>query len=260
METLGQLSRQLILPDNYFVADVETCGFSFDRDYIVEVGWAVIRDRTIRDNNGLLLDWTRHPGVDQDYLRSQLDKLQERFAGEGRTWYYPYERLRDEGVPPIEALHTYITLMYEYIAANEAIVGHGLYRFDRRMIDAHAQRFLQGYQLPWRQNTIIDTGLIEKAAQLVRNPWPAETLDEWMRRLNNASAAGVKWNLAMCAQKYRLAERYNLDMRHAHIGGFDCRLTHHLLETFRELMEILCGQRTELSYAGNCPGWTGRQG
>lgn len=244
---LTQLGQVAAFPDNYFVADVETTGYSFNNDYIIDVGWCVVRDGEIRHNEGLLLDWRRHPHADIAAIQRQLRRQADDYAQIGRPHYYPWERLCDEGVDPCEALHAYSTLIWEYINRGEQIVGHGLWRFDRKMIDSHTQRFLKGYLLPWRQNSIMDTGLMEKAMQTNRGPWPGETLDEWNRRINNANVKGVKWNLeSHCVPKYRLAERYNLDMRLMHTGGFDCVLIHYLLNTFRQLSEVLNGKEDSL--------------
>ncbi len=250
-EVLEALGRQYAFPDDYFVIDVETCGFSFDRDFIVDVGWAVVVDRKITDSNSLLLDWSQVP-ADHGYIQSQLLRLEREYAQIGRPFYYPWERLCDEGVHPLEALHTYATLIYDYIQREEQMVGHGLWRFDRKMIDSHTHRFLQEYKLPWRLNSILDTGVIEKAAQASRPPYANETLDEWSKRVNNANIKGVKWNLEMCSRKYRLIDRYQLDASKQHTGDFDCVLIHYQLETFRQLAEILNGERHKVED----PGWS----
>lgn len=244
---LTQLGQVAAFPDNYFVADVETTGYSFNNDYIIDVGWCVVRDGQIGHNEGLLLDWTKHPHADIPFIRGQLERQAAEYAKIGRPHYYPFERLCDEGIDPREALHTYATLIWDYINRGEQIVGHGLWRFDRKMIDSHTQRFLKGYLLPWRQNSIMDTGLMEKAMQMNRAPWQGETLDEWNKRINNANQKGVKWNLeSHCVPKYRIAERFGLNMGLMHTGGFDCVLIHYLLKTFRELAEVLNGQNQGL--------------
>lgn len=242
LTALGQLAA---FPDDYLVTDVETTGYSFNNDYVIDIGWAVVRGGKIVHNEGLLLDWRKHPHADVSFIQNQLRRQAEDYAKQGRPHYYPWERLCDEGISPLEALHAYATLIWEYINRGEQIVGHGFWRFDRKMVDSHTQRFLKGYLLPWRQNSIMDTGLMEKAMQMNRPPWPGETLDEWNKRINNANAKGVKWNLEThCVPKYRLAERNGLNMSLIHTGGFDCVLIHHLLQTLRHLAGVLNGQET----------------
>lgn len=243
-QVLEALSQQFEFPDTYLVLDCETTGFSKARDFMVEAGWTVVKDNQIAHVEGLLLDWSRVPYVDHGFIQSQLRRQAEDYAKINRPHYYSWERLCDEGEHPLEVIHAYSTLIYEHIKNdNSMIVGHGLWRFDREVIDSHTQRFLQGYLLPWKMNTIFDTGLLEKAAQMGRPPHPGDTLDEWLRKTNNANAK-VKWNLeGHCVPKYKLVERYGVDMRLMHTAGFDCVLIHYLLDTFRQLTEILNGQR-----------------
>lgn len=242
-EVLELLSQQFEFPDTYLVLDTETSGFSKSKDVIVDAGWAVVKDRKVVHHASLLLDWSRMP-VDHDYIRYQLQRQAEDYAKVGRPHYYSWERLCAEGEHPLEVLHAYSSLIYDHINNSDSmIVGHGLWRFDREVINSHTQRFLQGYLLPWRMHSIFDTGLLEKAAQTGRAPYTTETLDEWLRRVNNANAK-VKWNMeSHCVPKYRLVERYKVDMRLMHTAGFDCVLIHYLLDTYRQLTEILNGQR-----------------
>lgn len=243
---LTQLGQLTTFPCDYFVTDVETTGYSFKNDYIIDIGWSVVRDGQIAHNEGLLLDWTKCPGADIPFIRRQLQRQAADYAKIGRPHYYPFERLCDEGTDPVEAIHAYATLLHGYISRGEQVVGHGLWRFDRKMIDSHTQRFLKGYLLPWRQCSILDTGLMEKAMQMNRAPWRGETLDEWNKRINNANVKGVKWSLeSHCVPRYRLAERFGLDMQLMHTGGFDCVLIHYLLQTFAQLSKVLNGQEND---------------
>ncbi len=247
-EVLESLSRHFEFPDTYLVLDVETTGFSRSLDFIIDAGWAVVKDNQIVNQTSLLLDWSRIPNVDHYHIQSQLRRQAADYAKIGRPHYYPWERLCAEGEHPLEVLHAYAQLIYEHIMnSNSMIVGHGLWRFDRGVIDSHTTRFLQGYLLPWQMHTIFDTGLLEKAAQTGRSPYPTETLDEWLKRTNNANAK-VKWNLEHhCVPKYKLIDRYQVDMRLMHTAGFDCVLIHYLLDTYRQLTEILNGQRQTLT-------------
>lgn len=242
-ETLQMLADGFTVPDSYFVFDVETVGgFDFHKALITEIGWGVVVDRQMANSEGLILDWTRHPGIDQAWLRNAVDETRRAMEEKGREFHFSYERLRDEGVPPLEALHTYSTLLYEYITRDELIVAHNGWRFDRGMVNGHMWRFFHGYKLPWRANSIFDTGLCEKAMQMNRPPYRDETLDEWFKRINAARIRGITWNLDQhCMTKYRLAERYHLDTSQSHQAGFDCLVTHYLMETFRSLMEVLTG-------------------
>jgi DNA polymerase III epsilon subunit-like protein len=223
-------------PGDYFVFDLETTGVNPHQDLIVEVGWAVVRRRQVVNWDGLLLDWTRCRGVDQDWLRESLARLAQIYAEKGRTWHIPYERLAAEGVDPGEGLSVMLQLLSDSLLAGEWIVGHNARNFDRRMIDAHAERFFNT-TLPWECALIFDTGIIEKAAQLGSAQREGESHDRWLGRISNTRTS-IQWNLdGHCAQKYHLAERFNLDVSQAHRAGYDCLLTYCLMETYRAIAE-----------------------
>ncbi len=248
-DVLAVLQQHFAFPDTFIVLDLETSGYSKDRDFIVDAGWAVVKNRQVVHSTSLLLDWSRVPNVDHAFLKSQLRRQAADYAQQGRPHYYSWDRLCSEGEDPADVLFNYTKLIYDHLQDPDArIVGHGFWRFDRGFIDGHTRRFQQGYQLPWRKNSIFDTGLLEKAAQICSLPRAEDTLDDWMQRINNANVKGVKWNLENhCAPKYRLAERYQLNMQNMHTAGFDCVLTACLLDTFQQLTEILNGQRQTLT-------------
>lgn len=242
------LGDQFAIPRTYLVLDTETTGFSRDKDYIVDAGWAVVHDRKIVHQQSFLIDWSKMPGVNTDEIQWKLRKQATDYAQKGLPHYYPWERLKAEGDDPRDVLYHYTKLIYEHIQnPNSIVVGHGFRHFDRFVIDSHTQRFLQGYLLPWKLNSVIDTGMWEKAAQTNRPPYQNESLDEWQKRMSGGRAT-CKWSLGEhCVPKYRLVERYNVDMRFQHTAGFDCVLTHYLLQTYQELIEILNGERHVLT-------------
>lgn len=238
--TLQTLKGRRVYPDNYFIIDTETSGFSTDNDFIVQVGWGVVRDRQLVDNDALVLDWTRHPDVDQQSLREKLAGLQKTYLEQGRTYHMTYEALQ-EGVDPVEGLHVMMSLLHQALTAGQIVVGHGAWHFDKRMLDSHAKEYLNT-DIPWRRNSIFDTGLVEKASLLDLPPWPGEELDEWFKRVSGRRAKGIFWNLDRAVTtKYDLVPRFNLDMTQAHGAAFDCRLCYYLFETFRAFGEALKG-------------------
>lgn len=245
---LRQFGDWLKFPSSYLVVDLETTGFSPDNDYIIDVGWAVVRDNEIKEQSGLLLDWRKVPGASTDYIQDALRKQEIAYAQKGRPHYYPWERLCDEGEDPIEVLHGLATLVYAYVHNHHSwIVGHGFWRFDRSFLNSHWKEYLEGYEMPWTPDSIFDTGLFEKAMLLGDQPWNADSLDAWFNRIDNVRAKGVKWNLEThCVSKYQMLERYNLDMSLMHTAAFDCVLIGHLLDTFRQLGEIVKGTRSQL--------------
>ena len=243
-ETLEQFRFRF--PDHYFILDLETTGFSFSQDLIVDFGWGVVNDRKLVHNESTLLDWTRYDWIDQGWLRHRIDRVTQQMAEQGRVYQYPYERLYYEGEDPLEVLTAAVRLVHDYIERDEYVVGHGICKFDRNMIDGHTHRYMQGYMLPWKDTTLLDTGMIVKASQLNRPPYAGESLAAWFRRIAANRTAGVKWNLdTFCFEKFHLAERYGLSQSASHGAGPDCCTTYCLFETIRELVEILRGEKAE---------------
>lgn len=240
-------AKQFGFPSTYLVLDVETTGFSKTDDFIIDAGWAVAVNNRIVHQASLLVDWSCMPGIDCGYIQSQLQRQAYEYAKVGRPHYYSWERLCREGSPPAEVLTAYVNLIYEHITSGRSmIVGHGLYRFDRDVIDSHTDEFMGGYLLPWQPQSILDTGLIEKAVQAGKVPYTHENLDEWQQRVNNAGTK-VKWNLGgHCIPKYSIVERYQVDTRLLHTAGFDCTVICHLLDTYRQLSEIMNGRQKTL--------------
>lgn len=240
-DMLRQFSRRFRFPSNYVTFDIETTGFSNDDDWITEVGWAVVRNRRITDCQSLILDWTRRPEVNQQILRDKLARLIRIFEEQGRTYHVTYEKMRDEGVDPIEGLEVYVHLLEQAVRDKEFLVGHGAWRFDRRMLDSHCNEYLKS-QIPWGETVLYDTGLTEKAAQLNLPPHADETLNDWFARIDRAGHRGAKWNLDGCAKKYSLTERFGADLTKAHGAAYDSQLTYALFESFTQIAEILHGE------------------
>jgi DNA polymerase III epsilon subunit-like protein len=234
----GFASRQ-VLPEDYLVVDFETTGFDPNSDYIVEIGWAEIRQRRITDSGYQLLDWSAMPVSKEDFCR-RLEKARNGMVSQGKDYRFTWDMLCQEGVAAWQGLGELVHRLFNCIENGVCIVGHNLWRFDRAMLNGYMDRFMDGYRLPWRPNSVLDTGLMEKAAGLNYPPYAAETLDDWFARINAQRIRGVTWSLDRhCTQKYALAERYHLDMAHAHQAAFDCVCTSHLLETYRQLISAL---------------------
>lgn len=237
---VGQIASSFRFPHDYLTFDTETSGFATNNDWITEVGWAVVRNRRIVDSAALILDWTRRPEVDQLLLRSKLEGLQRIFEEQGRVYHISYEKMRDEGVDPVEGLRVLATLLFQAIQAQEMIIGHGV-RFDRRMLDSHFEEYLQ-FVLPWDSGPWFDTGLVEKAVQMNRPPVAGETMLEWLDRVNRAGGR-AKWNLDRhCASKYQLEGRFGAVMKKAHGASYDSQLVYALFETYTQIAEAAHGQ------------------
>lgn len=275
---LAELQTRLghsIFPDNYFVFDVETTGTVFYgasgsytpgnngyHDIVTQIGHCIVRNGEVKHYAGSILDWTppearalhefeimREPS----WVEDALQHLVEVFEASGRVYQVPADKMKDEGVPPVELLEAYYQLFTEARKEGLKFVGHNAWGFDAKMMRYHFRHYL-GKDFKWRHDEIIDTGMIEKAIQdrakvNVSLPWSTENLKTWSRRMSNSPRRGIYWNLDRHAtKKYDLVERYNLDMTNAHDAGFDCYMTHLLLDTYKGIYETEVGSRAVKEY------------
>ena len=115
----------------------------------------------------------------------------------------------------------------------QVFVGHNLARFDSPFFTAAVSEWL-AEDFVFNSGEILDTAVIEKAAQAGLPQQPDESMDEYFERVMRTPCAGVKYNLDQhCVEKYGLLKKYHLDMSEAHTAGFDAMLCHLLLEEFR---------------------------
>lgn len=231
------------MPSSYFVFDFETSGLSTHDDLILQVGYCHVVDNAAVTNEAFILDWTTHDRVDIRWLEDRLEATKwhmehDRDTGEptNKTYSFSVDRLKKEGHAPNDVLATVFHMMHDARARGEIFVGYNAWNYDSRIFVNHAREFLSK-DFAFGANELLDPGVMEKASQLEMLPWPGEPLDQFYRRAYYAGTKPKpKWSLDKdVIPKYRLAERFSLDMSKAHHADFDCLATHHLIETFRDL-------------------------
>lgn len=223
------------LPSSYCSVDLETTGFSKDYDLIVEYGHCLVDNGQVVDRLNLVLDWTRHPIIPQGWLAQQLDYVRNRMAERGMTYHMTMRRLRDEGIDPIKGLN----FIYEFLSTLRSngsfFTTHNGYRFDEDML-AHS---FVGFEVcqtrfSFGDFSLFDTQAIEKSRVCARDPKARvrtdDTLRSWCKRLCYMNSGRLRTDLLSCANKYRLPEKYGIDMAMAHTAGFDAYLTHLLFQ------------------------------
>jgi len=237
LDTLKSLVRVFPLPRDYLVVDIETSGFSKKNDLIVAASWGSVKDDKPGDAGYVILNWFKTLCVDHERLRAQLIRIEREFAKTGRQWHYPASRLEAEGIDPFQGLNQLIKVLHNAMASRLKIVGHNIYGFDMPFIDQAIERFVPNYQLPWCDDAIYDTSLIEKSLMLGKEPWAGESLADWQSRVFGTFAKkGQTYNLSNhCVPKYQLVERFGLDMVAAHRPEMDTLMTHYLFETYRTI-------------------------
>lgn len=226
-------------PNDYIAFDLETTGFQPEDSLIVQIGHCRVENRKPVDRGSVILDWTKSADLDQDWLKLKLEdtKAQIELAdGEstGRQFPFTYERLKNEGISPDEALNKYSEMFKKAKAAGIRFVGHNAIGFDSIFIESHFKLINSDFVFDDRD--IIDTGIIEKANQLDKFPWEHESNRAFSKRIRGIAAKGLCWNLDnCCVKKYALDKKYGVKLDDCHSADFDAYVTHLLLEEFRSL-------------------------
>jgi len=227
-------------PDDYTCFDLETSGFSFDRDVIVEWGHCIVRDRQPTNRMGFIINWFGSGLIPDDYLDYQLRRVWREMAKVGRTFRVTPEIMRRDGVTPETGLNFIEDFLITLREGSEMLVTHNGWKFDVRMLTSHLHDFM-GSDFEFDPNHIIDTGAVEKASQIESDmralPGEGETMKDYFTRIANWVLPGVKWNLdTWCMEKYDLARKYGANTEDAHAADYDAWLLHLLMEEFRVLL------------------------
>jgi DNA polymerase III epsilon subunit-like protein len=229
VETLTTLIREIgkrcpggRLPDSYLVLDLETSGFAYKNphssdgrfDVVVQIGYAVVKDRQLVDCAAHLIKRPRGTmkGEALEVTGITDDMLQER------------------GLEPANIIPKVLELIDLYKSVNGMFVGHNIMTFDAPFMHHDFKR--AGFDVEITKEECLDTGAIIKAARLGLTPSMMETLAEFQHRIRYIRSR-VKWNLEISTELLNLNELHGVDMAHAHDAGYDCRVTHLVLEELR---------------------------
>lgn len=229
MQALQQLMPEVArrcpggrLPDSYLVTDVETSGFNHSpldprmkHDVVVQLGYAVVRDRKLVECTDVLLK--RPPGT----MGADATRVT------GIT-----DEILADGVEPALVYAQFVDLCNVFRGAKMMFVGHNMISFDAPFIAADSARC--GHSFKFGAGEILDSGMMFKAAQMQVIPSAREDLHKFMLRIKETRSR-VKWNLTLAVQSLNIDKANGLDMSKAHAAGFDCRVTHLLIEELRKL-------------------------
>lgn len=226
-------------PDDYLVIDCETNGADpgSPRTLPTQLGWTMVRGRRPVHEGEFLLNWARHPEVDPAWFAESIRETARRMAIRGAQSQVTWEEVEAYGEDPREAIPDFRALLEEVQRDGYHFVGHNGYGFDRPIVET-ATRLATGDRFRFDYRRWVDTGMVEKAHAVGMEPPAPGSMPvfRWYERVRGYVGRG-KWNLTGCIQKYGLLEKHGLDPDGSHAAGFDCRVTHLLLETFRELAE-----------------------
>lgn len=238
------------IPKDYLAIDLETTGFSREHDMITQMAWVNVIDGRIVDQGCDILDWT--PMVDNYWLKRRLEDTTIKMAEKGDPFHMSAERMREEGRYPITVLDEWMDRMQKAVRTGHPLAAHNG-TFDLSWICQAIFKRL-GIELPLvKLNDLLwDTGTVEKASELGWLPSAKAPRTEWQHYVRNAHSR-IKWSQKRCIEKYKLAERFGLNMDQLHDAGQDARVVHLLMEEYRRLAQL---ERTHLEKSNGKKGIT----
>lgn len=223
------------LPVNYGITDVETTGFTPD-DVIVQLGQALVQGTKLIDVDSVYVNWIGYNGITEEWLRGRIEATTASMAEKGAVYKVRMSHILQHGRPPQEVFRVFLDKLQALERNNYGLTGHNVQQFDMPKIAKHTQE-LFGIVPVYPADLVFDSGAIAKGRQLLMTPQRDELLAEWCRRSLAVRATGVYWKLdGYCADTYDLWRKSGLDPAASHDAGDDCRLTYHLVESYRELM------------------------
>ena len=193
------------LPTNYLVWDLETTGFSPEKDRIIEVGFLTVRDGEVDETQSILLN-------------HDVDISAEATAVHGIT----KEKCAVEGVASADGLMRLLAL-FEELPMN---ITHNGYKFDVPFLLAEIARCGAGNEWVRKilENRHFDTAVIYKAKKLnMEREWN-EPFVEFAKRVMGVYAKGVKFNLGLACDEMDI-DRSDIVQ---HRAGGDVELTNAL--------------------------------
>lgn len=225
-------------PRSYCCIDVETTGYSFDRDVITEWGHCLVQDGKVVDRLALVLNWANHDVVPDHWLRNRLDYVRKGMELSGKVCSVTYDRMKAEGMEPARALAFVRDFTGTLLKKGTVFVAHNGV-FDENMISANLAGFKVAPGFSFGDNGMLDTEGIEKASQLVDNermhPRKGDTLRTYFHRVKYTRAQGLKSNLDdHCYLKY--LAKLGIDRAKLHGAGEDSYCVHLLMEEYRKLL------------------------
>jgi DNA polymerase III epsilon subunit-like protein len=215
------------LPCDYLVVDIETTGFSSINNRIVSVGLCAVRDCEITDelhdgnSANIILKWPEEVFHD---CQTAID-----------VHGIDYERSQAEGVDPKEAMGIVADAIRWAKSEGMFFVGHNLLKFDVPFLGMELSR--AGFENRIDGTEVVDTAALCKAMQLGVFPGSSESIYEYFTRVINFRARGIYFNLdKYCVNRFDLVRNYGVDINAAHDSGYDCWLTHLVLQEMNKIV------------------------
>ena len=215
-----QINRRLPggkVPDTYVVFDTETSGLKTNEIGILQMGLVFVVQGQVVERMSVLVK------------RPQGFKIDPRAE---EVHHISWAKLDQDGLPPEVIFPLVVEQLESWRKDGAVFVGHNLMNFDAPFLEYETT--ILGCPFRFRDNEVVDTGMLVKAAQLdmfFRNE--QESLRSFYKRVSEVRRSGLYWSLdRYCFDAYNL-QKYGIKRCDAHDAGVDCELTHYLLNELK---------------------------
>jgi len=208
------------LPRKYLVLDCETSGVDKNNDSIIQVGYCAVDYGKPQLMGSITIN--RPPGVVRDWpIITKITGLTQADL--------------DVAMSPEAIFPRFMDMIKDWLDKDHLLVGHNFIRFDLPFFNRAFASVGDTRRIP--ADRCLDTGMMVKASRLNLSMLPKESFRSFATRVDSIRRRGVYWSLdRYCIDAYGLEKR-GADRTKAHDAGYDCFMTHLLLEAMREQHE-----------------------
>jgi DNA polymerase III epsilon subunit-like protein len=230
------------LPSNYLVFDIETTGLDTNMDLPAQLGWAVVENNRVVDSGARFMNWLddRSP-EDVNWIEQRILRTKQQFEfkngfATGNVYSVSADRMR-AGEKPVKVLSDFCKLVADCRKNGFSFLAHNGLRHDQPIIDRVMGEVSEGeMRFRFKPSDYFDTLSIEKSVQILPELSPNESWLDFARRAYHLGGYKIKGSLDRhCSVKYDLPRKHGLSMEKAHEADFDCVLTHHLMQEYKEI-------------------------
>jgi hypothetical protein len=234
------------IPSTYITFDLETTGLKPHRVFITQAGHLSVTAGIPGEPFSTLLGWPKTNAINQADFREQLIEVENDYLSRNDRYRFSYDLLNRDGADPLRIVELYHDTFVAHQAQGGSFATHNGAKFDTQVWQSHFRKYLDS-DFCFNLERMHDTGLVEKAIGLSRRrfeqgksewlPHPDESRAWFYHRTINEYGHKLGWGLGDTIKKYGLDRAFNLDLDNSHTAGFDCTMTHLLVEKHRQLME-----------------------
>ena len=208
------------IPKKYLVLDCETSGVDRTRDIIIQVGFCAVEDGKSQNMGAFLVK--RPPGAVRNWeMTTKITRITQADL--------------DAAEPPEKVFPMFMNLIQTWLDNGHLLVGHNFIQFDLPFFNREFAAIKEPRRIPAEK--CLDTGMMVKASRINMQMKQGESFRSFASRVNGIRRRGLLWSLdKYCFDEYELS-KLGVDRDEAHDAGYDCFMTHLVLEAMRKRYE-----------------------